>query len=564
MDYTHSIVDTIEPGFYAFDMEYTSLKWDSTLKWGQFYDPNKNHVYLVRAENFKNIPWSELKVIGHYMQNDLALLTRDGYDLPEVVGCTWIMARILQVRNQGLKELVEAEFDHGMIHFDEEEWIQPDSWDEPDEEQFQYMCDDTVWQYRLWEKWSERYEKNYGKIFKMEARLSEMFAEMKAEGILVKEGWEATSLVIHRDLAKLEAKLSQMSGFAFRINSRADKLKVLVDEMHLEPLSKTDKGAASIDKAMLEHYADKGNEFVDILLEAVNLESIRKGFDGNKKGTSGFKTRIENDGRIHTSFLPVGYEGTSRIFSQPSTQSLPMKLREYMIPDEDRKFWYVDISGCELITMAREAGCKAIVDVYDRGDDVHIFVASKVLKCTIEEAIPKRDVSKIITFSIAFGSTGGAASRALGIPIEDGEDLVSIFYDVFPEMKTYMESRIKLLHETGCAFTVLGRIRRLPEINNPAANTAHVERQSICTAVQSSAADLVKLIMWRIRKNKPKTYKIVFTVFDSILFDVPGDAEWGEFAPIVEDAMTHLPKGHKFRFKVGVSTESWAAAQAAA
>lgn len=563
MDYTHSVVETIEPGFYAFDMEYSSLEWDADLKWGQFFDPEKNHVFLVRVENFKNIPWSELEVTGHYMQGDLALLKRDGYDLPKVIGCTWIMARILQIREQSLEALVDNELEYRMISFEDSGALES-GWDEPTDLQIQYMCDDTVWQYRLWKKWADKYATNYGQIFKMESRFSEMYASMKSVGIEVNDTWQKMSIDVHKELARMELKLTKMAGFPFRINARADKIKVLIDEMKLRPL-KMAKTGPSIDKEMLEHYAGKGNAFVDLLLEAVELEAIRKACDGNKKGTTGFKKEIHTDNKIHTSFYPVGYEGTSRVYSSgPNTNSLPMALREHLIPGADHKFWYVDLTGCELITMARAAGCTEIVEVYDRGDDPHEFVASRVLGISLEEAKGKRDISKVITFSIAFGSEGAAAGRKLGISTEAASAYVTKFFTEFPEMKDYQEAQIQLLKDTGCAFTVLGRIRRLPEYNYPGVSKAGVERKAICTSVQSSAADLVKLICWSLYKNLPSGFDLVYSVFDSMLIRVPADAKWEDHKSIVDKAVIGLPKGNHFRYKNGESESSWAEAQQAA
>jgi DNA polymerase-1 len=88
--------------------------------------------------------------------------------------------------------------------------------------------------------------------------------------------------------------------------------------------------------------------------------------------------------------------------------------------------------------------------------------------------------------------------------------------------------------------TLLGRLRFLPDINNPNRNLRQfAERTAINTPIQGTAADLLKLAMIRIDaafQKKRLRSAMILTVHDELVFEVPPD-ELEEVKTLVKELM---------------------------
>lgn len=84
----------------------------------------------------------------------------------------------------------------------------------------------------------------------------------------------------------------------------------------------------------------------------------------------------------------------------------------------------------------------------------------------------------------------------LRISVEEARKLIAAYMGRYPAVRRFYDSCIQETRETGFAFTVLGRRRSLPNINAPRSDLRwQAERQSPNTAIQGSAADVVKQAM---------------------------------------------------------------------
>ncbi|MBF0200199.1 MAG: DNA polymerase I, partial [Desulfamplus sp.] len=99
------------------------------------------------------------------------------------------------------------------------------------------------------------------------------------------------------------------------------------------------------------------------------------------------------------------------------------------------------------------------------------------------------------------------------------------YFARYAGVKNYINETIERARETGEVSTLLGRKRRLEEINAGNANVrGFAERMAINTPIQGSAADLIKLAMIRMDqalKQEKMESRMLVSVHDEILFEVP-------------------------------------------
>jgi DNA polymerase-1 len=107
-------------------------------------------------------------------------------------------------------------------------------------------------------------------------------------------------------------------------------------------------------------------------------------------------------------------------------------------------------------------------------------------------------------------------------------------------VRRFIDETIARARETGTVRTLLGRLRRLPDLR--AKNwqiRAEAERQAMNTPVQGSAADLIKKAMidlHRELKDRALRGRLILQIHDELLLEVPED-EAEETRSLVREVM---------------------------
>ena len=136
-----------------------------------------------------------------------------------------------------------------------------------------------------------------------------------------------------------------------------------------------------------------------------------------------------------------------------------------------------------------------------------------------------RRQAKAINFGIVYGMGAYKLSKELGISRKMAQTYIDNYFARYSGVKTYIDTTILKARETGVVSTLLGRKRRLDDINATNANMrGFAERMAINTPIQGSAADLIKLAMIRMEKallDQKMVSRMLLSVHDEILFEVP-------------------------------------------
>ena len=258
-------------------------------------------------------------------------------------------------------------------------------------------------------------------------------------------------------------------------------------------------------------------------------------------------------GRIHSSFNQA-LAATGRLSSKdPNLQNIPIRtpegaeVRKAFIPrDENYILLAADYSQIELRLIAEMSGDEAMLDAFQKGQDIHAATAAKVFGVPIEEVTrEQRYRAKTVNFSVIYGAGATNLSRQLEIKRNEASELIANYFQQYNGLKKYMDQRVKEARENGFVKTLMGRRRYLRDINSRnALIRSNAERMAINTPIQGSAADMIKIAMINIfeaMKEQNLKSKMILQVHDELVFDAHKD-ELDILKPLIEEKMkTAIP-----------------------
>jgi DNA polymerase-1 len=239
-----------------------------------------------------------------------------------------------------------------------------------------------------------------------------------------------------------------------------------------------------------------------------------------------------HDGRVHTSYNQT-VTATGRLSSaNPNLQNIPVRtelgreIRKAFIPrNDDFILLAADYSQIELRIIAHISGDPAMKEDFINGMDIHTATAARVFNVSPDEVSrEQRRQAKVVNFGIIYGISAFGLSERLGIGRKEAGKIIEQYLEKYSGIKTYMENQIAFAREHGYVETLMGRRRYLADIDARNMNMrSFAERNAINAPIQGSAADLIKIAMFRIWEEFEKqklTSKMVLQVHDELVFDV--------------------------------------------
>ncbi|MBQ4234310.1 MAG: DNA polymerase I, partial [Firmicutes bacterium] len=216
---------------------------------------------------------------------------------------------------------------------------------------------------------------------------------------------------------------------------------------------------------------------------------------------------IAEDGRIHAHFQQT-VTATGRIScTEPNLQNIPVrqelgrKLRTAFTADSgDHILIGADYSQIELRVMAHMSGDETLIDAFNKGLDIHRETASKVFGVPQELVTPEmRSNAKAVNFGVIYGMSGFGLASELTITRKEAEQYIKDYFDRFPQVKAFLDRSVEECRRTGCARTLYGRKREVPEIGASQFMVRQLgERLAMNTPIQGTAADIIKLAMIKV------------------------------------------------------------------
>ena len=378
----------------------------------------------------------------------------------------------------------------------------------------------------------------------MESPLTRVIVDMEYEGInLDAEYLKKYSVELEKQISDFEKKIHEDAGMTFNIASPSQIGEILFGKMGIPyRWSKTKTGKYSTDEAKLTELAAEYPFVADILTHR-GLSKLKSTYVDALPLQVNPKT-----GRVHSSFNQA-LAATGRLSSNnPNLQNIPIKtpegrkVREAFIPrDENHVLLAADYSQIELRLIAEMSNDAAMLEAFQKGQDIHRATAARVYGTPYEEVTnDQRRNAKTVNFSIIYGAGATNVSQQLGIKRSEAKELIDTYFQQYQGLKNYMEDTVAFARENGFVKTLLGRRRYLRDIDSRnSLARSNAERVAINTPIQGTAADLIKVAMINIHKvlkEKNLQTKMILQVHDELVFDVP-TGELETVKPIIEDLM---------------------------
>jgi DNA polymerase-1 len=185
-----------------------------------------------------------------------------------------------------------------------------------------------------------------------------------------------------------------------------------------------------------------------------------------------------------------------------------------------------DYSQIELRMLAHLSGDEAMIEAFTRGVDIHLQTASRLFGLAPEEvSLEHRARAKTINFGVLYGMGPHRLSNELKIPFTEARKFIEDYFDRFPKIREYIDTVKDGARENGWVSTILGRRRKLPQINSAnRQQRENSERMALNTPIQGSAADLIKVAMLAVDKKLAEEFpraRMILQVHDELVFEVP-------------------------------------------
>lgn len=344
-------------------------------------------------------------------------------------------------------------------------------------------------------------------------------------------------------IREVRTQIYDAAGEEFNIDSPKQVGHVLFEVLGLPPKKKTARGYSTDAKVLSE--LSEEHEVPGLILRYRELAKI------NSTYIEALPKLRAGDGRVHTHFNAMVTTTGRLSSSEPNLQNIPVrtdfgrKIRECFVPlNPGEVFVSADYSQIELRILAHLSDDQGLIDAFNSGYDFHAHTASQVFGVPVEEVTKEmRSRAKAVNFGIVYGQQAFGLAQTLKIPFGEAKDMIDRYFEVYPQVRNYLDDVIADARKCGYASTLAGRRRHIPEIN---ARNVHQrgfgERTAMNHPMQGTAADIIKQAMCQVSsrlRDEGLRSSLILQVHDELDFSAPAD-EVEQLSALVEEVMSHV------------------------
>ena len=405
----------------------------------------------------------------------------------------------------------------------------------------------------VYEKYKKQLEEqeDFGLFQDVEMALVPILAEMELNGVAIDTKMlRESSLDVNKEIKKSEKKIWKEAGEEFNVASSVQLRDILFEKLNL-PNEGIKKGKTGYSTAAGElEKLRESHSIIEYIENYRELEKLRNTYIDVLPGLVNKKT-----GRIHTTFNQAVTTTGRLSSSDPNLQNIPIrtelgrKVREAFVAEPGNVLVVADYSQIELRIVASLAKDKKLIEIFEKGEDVHKATAAVINNVSLKDVTKEmRSAAKAVNFGVLYGMGAFGLSSRTGIAKWEAKDFIKKYFEKFSGVKKYLDDTLKLAKKEGYVETLFGRRRYIPELK--ASNyqlKAAGERMAINMPVQGTAADLMKMAMIAVHKStqalkhSSTDIKMILQVHDELVLEVKKDlAE--EVAEMVKKEMEQVTK----------------------
>ncbi|MFK7788066.1 MAG: DNA polymerase I [Phycisphaeraceae bacterium] len=501
---------------------------------------------------------------GHNMKYDDLVLRHAGLNIRGVVFDSMIGAFLAGAPGIGMDDLALSELGHECIPISELIGPKPRRKTDPPQKTMDQIALETVSQYaaedaditlRLCNKLKTKLdEQGMTELYEtIEMPLVHVLATMEQHGIQVDPGiLDAQREKLQSRIDELRSDILDRAKVDFNPDSPKQLGEVLFNQLGFKVIKKTKTGF-STDSEVLEKLDSLPPEDITSVDESARpIPGLMIEYRMLTKlvGTYllSLKEAIADDGRVHARFNQTGAATGRLSSSDPNLQNIPIRtevgrdIRKAFVAAPGHKLIAADYSQIELRVLAHLSEDPALIDAFNKGQDIHNAVAAQVFGAKPEDVTKEqRNRAKVINFGIIYGITAfGLARRIDDLDNKAAAALIDEYKERFPGIDGFMQTCIEKASADGYVETILGRRRAIPGIHERNPNQrALAERLAINSVVQGSAADLIKLAMVNLQQRIEREQlpaKLLLQIHDELVIESPAD-QADEMAKILVETM---------------------------
>jgi DNA polymerase-1 len=377
----------------------------------------------------------------------------------------------------------------------------------------------------------------------LEMPLVPVLADVERAGIRIDgPALAAQSQHIEQELASYSARIFELAGEVFNVNSPKQLGEILFEKLKLPALKKTGKTRSySTAVEVLEELA-LTHELPRLILDWRGLHKLKSTYIDALPQLVHPRT-----GRVHTCFNQA-VAATGRLSSSdPNLQNIPIRtelgreIRRAFVAAPGNVLISADYSQIELRVLAHLAKEDALIEAFRVGEDIHDRTAARVFGTDSGlSAHELRRRAKIINYALLYGKTAFTLSKDIGVTKDAAQVFIDAYFAGFPKVRGYIDDTLERARQTGVVKTMFGRRRLVPELNSRNGQVrAAAERVTVNMPIQGTAADILKRAMIDLHaalSAEGLRTRMILTVHDELLFEAPQD-EADRAAALVRDRM---------------------------
>lgn len=207
-----------------------------------------------------------------------------------------------------------------------------------------------------------------------------------------------------------------------------------------------------------------------------------------------------NDDRLRGEFIPIGCSSGRLSCQEPNLLALPNHptFQACLTPTSSHKILRFDFGAFELRILAALSQDPILMDIFERGLDIHSMVAQTVFgqKVSKNENPHLRDQAKILNFGLIYGMGENSLSKQLKVPIYQAQKLFDRYFKKFSKVADFLQE-LEQAKKTGHTKTALGRVTYF-DSSQDESRQLRVARN---LPIQGTGADIIKLAICRVFKS---------------------------------------------------------------
>lgn len=383
----------------------------------------------------------------------------------------------------------------------------------------------------LFEKfWPQMREQELVGLWPTERQFTRLLTDMERRGVRIDPAFCEAKARKGRD--RMNAILDDLDLDEDTLGPKA-LYRILIEELQLPVVKRTDKGAVCFDKDAMAQY-DEMLEAMDSPIAHLVLE-----YRGWQKAVTSLYEPllrlVSPDGRVRPNFKQHGTKTGRLSCAEPNLQQIPKRTEKPWNGDAKRAFcasegftlWGYDYSQLEFRLAAAYGQEQWLIEEFANPDGDVFTVMSERLGVS-------RSVVKTFTYGTLYGAGLAKTAQTLGQPEAAIEADYNSFRDSISGIRHVSSVATKKAKQRGYVKYWTGRRRHFPYADG--------HHKAFNSLLQGGGAELVKRAMIRLDSEVcDDNCRILLQVHDEIVFEIKDGME-STYDPLIVKIMTEFPE----------------------